>query len=411
VETSARLDRLRRDLDAVGEATTAATVDAFWRDATATGTPLIEPLDVDTSLVTFLWRGQARSTSVGWGVPVPLERLAGTDLWFATVALPNDLRTLYFFSHDGAEDIPTGTGPGPTHIDPANAHPFHFPVDPSDPTDEEHWASLLELPRAAAEPWLAPPPPGARGTMVETELTSSALGGPRRVCALLPAGLPTDDLPVLVAFDGYLSRTVLGMPTTVDNLIAAGRIPPLVALFVTSPNDVRNDELVPTPPIADFVADELLPWARRQWRITTDPSNNVITGASRGGLAAAYVALRRPDTFGAVISQSGSMWWPTPQEGRPEWLTREFAARPKAPLRFYLEVGNREDTPGPAGAPSQVAANRRMRHILAARGYPVAYHEYTGAHDYVNWRRTFADGLIAVLGTPGLPRAQGSRNC
>jgi len=398
VETSARLDRLRRELDLAGGAARAATLDAFWREVTATGTPLIEPLDADTALVTFLWRGSARSTAVGWAVMVALDRLPGTDLWFTTVVLPTDLRTLYFFGHDRADAVPTGPGPGPTHIDPTNSHPFHFPRDPNDPNDEDHWASLLELPGAAAEPWRATTPVAARGTMVEAELTSSALGGSRRVSALLPAGVPTDDLPVLVAFDGYLSRTVLDIPTTVDNLIAAGRIPPLVALFVTNPSDVRNDELVPAPPIAAFVADELLPWARRKWRVTHDPSNNVITGASRGGLAAAYVALRRPDTFRAVISQSGSMWWPTPQEGRPEWLTREVAARPKAPVRFYLEVGNRENSPGPSGAPSQVAANRRMRHILAARGYQVAYHEYTGAHDYVNWRRTIADGLIAVLG-------------
>jgi enterochelin esterase family protein len=49
------------------------------------------------------------------------------------------------------------------------------------------------------------------------------------------------------------------------------------------------------------------------------------------------------------------------------------------------------------GGPSQVDVNRRFRDTLRQRGYPVAFHEYTGGHDYVNWRRTFADGLLAVL--------------
>jgi enterochelin esterase-like enzyme len=35
---------------------------------------------------------------------------------------------------------------------------------------------------------------------------------------------------------------------------------------------------------------------------------------------------------------------------------------------------------------------------LLERGYQVTYAEYSGAHDYINWRRTFADGLLAVLG-------------
>jgi enterochelin esterase-like enzyme len=47
-------------------------------------------------------------------------------------------------------------------------------------------------------------------------------------------------------------------------------------------------------------------WALRQWRACEDPKDRVIAGASRGGLAAAYVAFRTPDVFAAVISQSGS---------------------------------------------------------------------------------------------------------
>jgi enterochelin esterase family protein len=115
------------------------------------------------------------------------------------------------------------------------------------------------------------------------------------------------------------------------------------------------------------------------------------------------VALRRPDLFGAVVSQSGSYWWPRLADGEPEWLTRRYAEEPLHPLRFYLDVGSWEDGPGMDGGPSQVEVNRRFRDTLRQRGYPVAYHEYTGGHDYVNWRRTFADGLLAVLdGSGGL---------
>ena len=56
-------------------------VDAFWREVTTTGTPMVEPWDDDCVLVTFLWRGAATSTRAWWGVDVPLSRVPGTDLW------------------------------------------------------------------------------------------------------------------------------------------------------------------------------------------------------------------------------------------------------------------------------------------------------------------------------------------
>jgi len=65
---------------------------------------------------------------------------------------------------------------------------------------------------------------------------------------------------------------------------------------------------------------------------------------------------------------------------------------------FYLDVGEREVQCPVGPGLSQLAVTRRMRDALLGRGYEVSYAEYVGGHDYVNWRRTFADGLIAVLG-------------
>ena len=396
--------RMTPRIGLLGQNPSTTAVENFWSEVIAAGTPLVQPVNNDMSLVTFVWRGDAQSMVVEWGVHATMERLSGTNLWHATVTLPSRLRTVYYFAQDGADGVPRSTGPGPTRIDPWNRRPFCFPGDPDDPTDDDSWVSLLELPLAPPEPWRTRPAGVRAGTTVAAVLDSAALGGPRRVEVHLPAETETDGLPVLVVFDGYLSRTVLAIPATVDSLVAAGRIPPVVCLFVNSPNDVRNDELNPYQPIVGFVADELLPWARRTWGVTADPGRSVIAGVSRGGLAAAWVALCRPDAVGAVIAQSGSFWWPSASErpdgddqAGPEWLTRRYAARPRLPLRFYLEVGDRETGPGPDGAPSQVTVNRRFRDTLRERGYPVVYSEYLGAHDYVNWRRTFADGLIAML--------------
>lgn len=371
-------------------------VDDFWREVTAAGTPLIEPWDDHDVLVTFLWRGEARTTRAWWGVDVELTRVPGTDLWFGTEIYPADLRTVYGLFHDGSDTLPAGPGPhGPSHLDEFNRWPFRFPGDPDDADDHDQWVSTLHCPRAAAEPWTAARPGVPTGTLIHTSLASEALHGDRPVTIYRPAGTPPDGLPVLVVFDGFLARHVLRIPTVLDNLIAAGRIPPLSAVFVNSHTEERERMLSPTPPIAGFVAGELLPWARRNFRVGTD-GGNLIAGVSRGGLVAAYVALQAPERFGAVIAQSGSFWWPVPADGEPGWLIREIARRPRAGVRFYLDVGTGEQLPGPGGAPAQLSVNRAMRDALRANGYAVTYTEYPGAHDYINWRRTFPEAMLAV---------------
>lgn len=335
-------------------------VASFWDRVTATGTPLIEPCRDGTRLVTFLWRGTARSTRARWGVDIPLDRIPGTDLWWATRTLPADLRTLYCLTHDGAEELPRDAyGRGPTHLDAANPRRLHFPADPADPDDHDCWASVLDLPDAPPEPWITPRPGVAAGTIMETALAGGPLGGTRDIAIYRPAGMAFDDLPILVAFDGFLARHVLRVPTTLDNLIAYGRIPPLAAIFVSSREASRDADLSPTPAMHDFVTGRLLPWAQEHLGAGSQPGGNIIAGVSRGGLAAAHIGLLAPSHFGAVIAQSGSFWWPSPQEGEPGWLIREVTRRPRADVRFFLDVGTAETMPGPGGAPTRSPSTER----------------------------------------------------
>ncbi|WP_030441622.1 alpha/beta hydrolase [Actinoplanes subtropicus] len=382
--------RLSRLLSAL----TPAALAEFWAGVSG---PLVEPCDDETVLVSFLWRGQAVSTRVRWGLDLLLERAPGTDLWHVTARLPAALRTVYHLTHDDAVHPPRdASGAGPAHIDPVNPRVLHFPADPTDPDDYHTYASVLELPAAPPDPWSTPRPGVPAGTLTEAVLPGVALGSPRTVAVYRPAGTPSTGLPVLVAFDGFPARRVLRIPAVLDNLIAAGAIPPMVALFVSSVEKSREQDLTPTPPIHIFIERELMPWARETLEAGTDRRGNVIAGVSLGGLAASYVGLCAHELFGGVIAQSASFWWPNPTVAEPQWLIREVAQYPHVDVRFYLDVGVNETAAGPGGAPDQVTAVRGMRDALTGQGYDVTYAEYVGGHDYVNWRRTFADGLIAV---------------
>jgi enterochelin esterase-like enzyme len=35
-----------------------------------------------------------------------------------------------------------------------------------------------------------------------------------------------------------------------------------------------------------------------------------------------------------------------------------------------------------------------------AKGHDVSYREFMGPHIYLNWRATFPEGLISLMGTP-----------
>jgi enterochelin esterase family protein len=121
---------------------------------------------------------------------------------------------------------------------------------------------------------------------------------------------------------------------------------------------------------------------------------------SYGGLAAAWCGLRRPDVFGNVLSQSGSYWWRPKGAGEWQWLTAQFEASPRLPLRVYMDVGLLEDMRRPSDPtfPTMVEANRALRDVLVSKGYDVAYAELNAGHDYVSWRGTVADGLRFLLG-------------
>jgi enterochelin esterase-like enzyme len=57
------------------------------------------------------------------------------------------------------------------------------------------------------------------------------------------------------------------------------------------------------------------------------------------------------------------------------------------------------------GGGSILETSRHMRDVLIALGYGIHYQQFVGAHDYLSWRGTFADGLISLVGITSIPRA------
>jgi enterochelin esterase-like enzyme len=383
---SPRVSALRKQIDEGNR----SAVESFWAVLAQTGTPLIEPPPGDAcySLVTFVWKGEpgTRNVAIVGGIngeePAKNQmiHLADTDVWYLTYEIRNDARFSYGLSpNDSLKSL----------VDP-NRDSLVFKRDPLNARQlSEAFSSYVELPAAPAELNM-PVAETNRGALIQTTFTSTLLKNTRDVWIYTPAGFNPgrDRYPLLVLFDGFAytgpAQVIL------DNLIAEGRVPPLLAILVSNKN--RNVELGCSASYAEFLATELVPWAREKYHATTDAAQTIVAGSSLGGLGASFAGFTHPEVFGNVLSMSGSYWWNPQDDLEPEWLTRQFARSPKRPVRLFVAIGLMEMKD------RQLATNRHFRDILIAKGYSVEYREFNGAHSYLNWRGSLADGLLYLFG-------------
>lgn len=406
-------------------------LEAFWKEIAARGTPLVEPFGSDGKyqLVTFLWRSTHDTRNVlvigsFWGAPLAysMHQIPDTDVWYLTVKLPSGARFIYQLSPN---DPMTFDGPrAAQRAATRQSDPFSLnPLSACPPgTSKFRCQSAAELPGAAPQPWLIPKPGVAEGRVEKQQIKSDIQEIDRPFSVYTPANYQKDGPPnaLLILFDGEDLPDDQYPVTTLNNLIAAAKIPPTVAVFVENVPRRRLVDLVASSEFADFLAKELVPWVRSHYNITKDPKQTVVTGYSAGGLASAYVALRHPEVFGNVLSQSGAFWWSFEHNGgvcgarcpdtagrggdgsrdpttEGNFMAKEFLVSPKLPLRFYLAAGTFEaDADGEGG--NILETTRHLRDVLLAKGYEVRYQQFVGGHDGLGWRGVLADGLIALLG-------------
>ena len=412
------LEHLPGESPAIEECVLAArggrSVHELWRRLELSGGPIIEPCPRDAAecLVTFGLRARPETRRVRVAGPGGLQRAAqhqlqrvgDTDLFYRTYRMDRRLRTSYWFVAEGEGC----GGSGDTGEMPSGSTRFPDPFNPA-PSDGSPFppASVLSLPDAPAQPWLERRT-DLRGNCERVSIESHALSQRRTVRIYTPPGYcgETSHCDLVVVLDGECYVSIVPGPTILDNLIGAGAIRPCIAAFVDNVDvPTRLRELACNDRFSHFLARELLPWLEAQYRVTPDTMRRVLCGSSFGGLAATFGALRHPDAFGAVLSQSTPYCWspgfdpsraPSDQGHlTPDWLVHQVDRAEPFNTRLYLEAGLFEGPPGV----SPVVGSRRLVETLRRKGVPpVAHSEYVGGHDYYCWRGSFADGLIALLG-------------
>ncbi len=230
----------------------------------------------------------------------------------------------------------------------------------------------------------------AFGNRIAAEDHEQSTPGPytRTVWVYVPAQYrPGTPAPFIMAQDGYLYLNRL--PRVLDSLIAAGRVPPMIAIMVDngggdaqgSQRGLEYDTL--SGLYSDFIETELLPRVAAETGValSDDPDARAVMGVSSGAACAFTMAWVHPERYRRVLSYSGTyvnqQSPPNPETPRGAW---EYHATlvPQAerkPLRIWLEVGEKDLHPDD---PEETwhnwpLANQRMAAALAAKGYPYRF--------------------------------------
>jgi enterochelin esterase-like enzyme len=292
-----------------------------------------------------------------------MHRIGDSDVWYLTLKLPTGARFTYRLVPNNPPD--SESTQATAQADSYNPKRWDCP----NTATKFLCRSLAELPDAAPQPWIVSKPGAPAGRIEKQTIKSAIQGLERDLTIYTPAVYKSDGPPnaLLVLFDGddILSADFQGQ-TTLDNLIAAHKIPPTVVVMVDNVGNRRLVDLVANPEFADSMATELVPWVRTHYNVTHKAARTLVSGKSAGGLAAAYMGLQHPKVFGNVFSQSGAFWWSPEHSGgvcaskcpenggrRPDpdgkdsrtegnWMARQFVISPKLPVRFFLEAGTFE---------------------------------------------------------------------
>src|ERR1051326_4940661 len=244
-DPSPRIQELRKQITS-GETNT----ESFWKEVEAHGTPLVERLNANYWLVTFLWRAQhdTRSVMVTGSFNVPglawhnlMQRIGDSDVWYLTLKLPKGAR----FTYRLVPNNPPGAESAQATAQADSYNPRRWEC--SKTTTKFNCRSIVELPDAAPQPWIVSKPGTPAGHIEKQTIKSSIQKLERGLIIYTPAGYKSDGPPnpLLVLFDGddILSDDFQGQ-TTLDNLIAAHKIPPTVVVMVDNVGNRRLVDLV-----------------------------------------------------------------------------------------------------------------------------------------------------------------------
>ncbi len=306
---------------------------------------------------------------------IPFHRLPNTDVWSLSVELPQKARIEYKL-----EVVLNGQR--------------HWIKDPNNPHlafDPFGANSVCRMDGYEDPTWVQPDPDARPGTLDGFTVKSDVFGDQRDVGVWVPHEYKKHkQYRLLVVHDGddYLKYT--GLQTVLENLVHRHEIMPLVVAFTNGVS--RNEEYGANPLHPRYIMEDLLPELESRFKLSADPRDRGLMGASFGGVASLYTAWTYPNHWGRLMLQSGSfVFTDIGHHGRSAlWdpvvdFTNAFREDPgRTGAQIFLSCGVFE---------SLISYNRSLVPLLRGAGVTHRFRESRDGHNWINWRDQLRNGL------------------
>lgn len=246
--------------------------------------------------------------------------------------------------------------------------------------------------RGANAPHLPAAAQTLRGRLVETSLHSVHLNETRAVTVYMPSGVRKGKLPALFMADG---QSCGEYARVLEPLMDSGRVAPFAIIGVHSASvatqsgnsydpslDRRSQEYIPVmkPELAAkhmrFFIEEVLPWAIREYGISTDRADRAVFGSSSGAAFATSVAIQHADLFAHALPFSLG-------------FLPVSSIHPTPVPQFYFAAGNLE--------PAFADSTKKMHELVRSWGANSRLALYTSGHDDLLWQVALASFVPSVF--------------
>lgn len=198
----------------------------------------------------------------------------------------------------------------------------------------------------------------------------------------------TVNLATIYITDGQWYLEQGQMVKVLDAEIAAGRIKPIIAVFLDNrnPDDLtenrRNKQFFCKQNFVSFFEHELVPSIDKSYPTSTSRADKVIQGFSYGGYNAACFGLMAHKTFGGIVMHS-------PADGdMVNKMQQRYSNSPTLPIKIFLSHGNNSDNR---------IQGRAFRDELKNKGYNIEYREVDFGHEWKNWQPLLDDALLTFF--------------
>ncbi|MCB9851718.1 MAG: PQQ-binding-like beta-propeller repeat protein [Phycisphaerales bacterium] len=342
------------------------------------------PIIEGDRFVHFVYRGEAKDVAVAgdlWGARQerPMERVAGTDLFFYTAELDPDTRLSYQFIKD-FEETP----------DPRNPRKAVISVVGKD-MEMSMGGSTIDMSWFAMPQWNAPTyfevsADATKGRMETVELDSKLLGAKHNIDVYLPAGYDTskDRYPVAYVHGGSAAKGLGEMDKALDGIIGRSTVPAIVVFINHAPG------FSPTDKYSDIFAEEIIPAVDEKFRTIATPAGRAYVGQGFMGFTAIALSLEKPGIVGKVGCQSPFMFG-----SMAAGLDPLMGKAAESPVDYYIEW-SKYDYRNPHENWDLGNAAKEFAAKLEAKGYKVNGGEVHDGTDWPSWRNRY-DRLFQAL--------------